>query len=300
MRSLAAAQAGVLSRPQLLDYGLHRRVVARMLSDGILHQLTSGVYTYGPGQGWHSRAWAGVLLGGPDAVLGMESAAHLLGLHKIAPDVVTVFTPANRRQRTGWRFIRAARPAVGEPPCTNAETTLLDLCAEAHPDRIAALLADAISGRRTTATRLRTALSNRPALPNRALLSEILGDVSMGAHSALERRYLLHVERAHHLPIATRQSHAHQSYRSDAWYELYGLLVELDSKAYHLGGAAFTDMNRDNAHALIGITTLRLGWQQVTANACETARMIGGYLMARGWEGPVQPCLHCRLVPPEG
>ena len=297
LRDLATAQQGVLSRAQLLEYGLHRRVVARMLHDGILHPLTAGVYTFGPAAGWQSRAWAGVLLGGQRSVLGLESAAHLLGLQKVPPDVVTVFTSANHRQRPGWRFIRADRRAVGEPPRTNVETTLLDLCADADSDRIAALLADAMSGGRTTAKRLLAALAQRPALPHRALLREILGDVSVGAHSALERRYLVDVERPHHLPTAIRQRHAHHSHRSDALYDDYRLLVELDSKLHHSGGAAFTDMTRDNAHALMGITTIRLGWQQVTANACETARMIGGFLMTRGWEGPVQPCQHCRLVP---
>ncbi|MCW3156434.1 type IV toxin-antitoxin system AbiEi family antitoxin domain-containing protein [Micropruina sonneratiae] len=300
LRTLALAQSGVISRSQLLEAGLHRRVVARLLHDGIVHPMTPGVYTLGAADGWRSRAWAGVLLGGQGAVLGLESAAHLHGLQKAPPDEVTVFAPVGRRFRPGWRFIKATRRATGEPPRTGVDQTVLDLCAEADADRIAAILADAISGRRTTAKRLLAQLSDRPALRHRGLLREILCDVTDGAHSALERRFLVDVERAHRLPTAIRQRHVLRSYRSDALYEEYSLLIELDSKLHHSGGAAFTDMIRDNAHALQGITTLRLGWQQVTGGACETARMVGGVLMTRGWEGPIQPCPRCLLVPVEG
>lgn len=295
-RSLAAHQSGVLSRRQLSDLGVGHHVIDRLVDEGVLHRLTPGIVSHGPSVGWEGRAWAGVLLGGPHAVVGLQAAAHLWGIAKEAPDEVAIFAPVARSFRPGWRFIKAERQGVREPTRTRLEETLLDLCSEADADRITALLADAISARRTTAKRLLTFIAQRPTLPHRALVREILGDVSIGAHSALERRFLVDVERPHHLPTAARQAHAHHNHRSDALYEQFALLVELDSKAYHSGGAAFSDMTRDNAHALLGITTLRLGWQQVTAQPCETARMIGGYLMSRGWEGPIQPCQRCRLV----
>lgn len=298
LRALAAVQAGVLSRQQLLGQGVHRRVLPRLVADGVLGPMTPGIYTFGPAAGWLSRAWAGVLLGGEGAVLGLESAAHLLGLQKAEPSEVTVFAPVVRTPRAGWRFIRASRESTGEPPRTTVETTVLDLCARADQDGMAAILADAISGRKTTEKRLLAALAARPVQRNRAVLREVLGDVARGAHSALERRYLVNVERAHHLPEASRQQHAFHRHRSDGWYQDYGLLVELDSKLHHTGGAAFQDMARDNDHALVGLTTLRFGWKHVTgAAACGTARIVGRFLMTRGWEGPIQACSHCRLVP---
>lgn len=137
---------------------------------------------------------------------------------------------------------------------------MIDLCADRDEDGLAALLADALSSRRTTTERLLTEVRRRTRVRHRKLLCEVLGDVSVGAHSALERRFLLNVERAHGLPCATRQAHARTKHRSDAWYEEFGLLVELDSKLHHSGGAAFHDMTRDNDHALAGLTTLRFGW----------------------------------------
>lgn len=75
LRDLAAAQAGSLGRQQLLAQGIHRRVLARMITDGILTPLTPGIYTFGRSEDWLARAWAGVLLGGRGATLGLDSAA---------------------------------------------------------------------------------------------------------------------------------------------------------------------------------------------------------------------------------
>lgn len=297
LRKLAAAQSGVLGRSQLLAHGASRRVIARSLADGILGGLTPGVYLLGPGSPWLGRAWAGILLGGPHGVLGFDSAGYLHGLTKHEPTEITVLTPADHENRPGWRFIRTTRVGRGEPARTTLEVTVLDLCAERAEDDIAALLADVISDRRTTAKRLLAELGNRGRQPNRGLLRDILGDVEIGAHSALERRFLINVERAHALPEAVKQARTGHRRRADAWYSDYGVLAELDSKLHHSGGAAFSDMARDNEHALAGLVTLRLGWGHVSGiAACRTALMIGQVLMSRGWEGPIQPCEHCRLA----
>ena len=296
LKALAAVQGGVLSRRQLLAQGIGRAALARMLADGILGCLTPGVYTLGCGAGWLGRAWAGILLGGDGAVLGFEAAGFLHGLIKTGPDDVLVFAPLAHADRLGWRFVRADRRGIGEPPRTDLETTVLDLCTDRDEDDIAALLADAISGRRTTAKKILASLRQRGRQRNRVLLRDILGDVAAGAHSALERRYLVNVERAHGLPIATRQAYAGRGHRTDAWYREYRLLAELDSKLHHSGGAALRDVARDNDHALEGLLTLRLGWDQVSGvAACQTALMVGQVLMSRGWEGPIQPCRRCRL-----
>lgn len=297
LRALAEAQSGVLGRAQLLGHGVSRRVIARFLSDGIIGSLTPGVYLVGPGSAWLGRAWAGILLGGEPSVLGLESAGFLHGLIKEEPAEITVFTPADHSNRPGWRFVRTSRAGSGEPPRAGLEATVLDLCAERDEDDIAALLSDVISGRRTTTKRLVAELADRRRQPSRRLLRDILGDVEAGAHSALERRFLVNVERAHGLPQAVRQARAGCRHRADAWYREYGVLAELDSKLHHSGGAAFRDMARDNDHALAGLLTLRLGWGDVSGvAACRTAVLVGQVLMSRGWEGPIQPCDHCRLA----
>lgn len=297
LRALAEAQSGVLSRAQLLGYGLSRRVIARFLADGIVDTLTPGIYRLGTGSAWLGRAWAGLLLGGESSVLGLETAGHLHGVIKDEPAEITVFTPDDHVNRLGWRFIRSSRTGSGEPTRTGLESTVLDLCAGRDEDELAALLADVISSRRTTAKRLLTELAERRRQPSRRLLRDILGDVETGAHSALERRFLVNVERAHGLPEAVRQARAGYRHRADAWYHEFGVLAELDSKLHHTGGAAFRDMARDNDHARAGLLTLRLGWGDVSGvAACRTALVVGQVLMSRGWEGPIQPCDQCRLA----
>ncbi len=292
-RSLAARQGGVLSNSQLAFFKVSRRTITRLVAEGVLDRVTPGILSHGPRVAWEGRVWAGVLLGGPKAVVGMHSAAHLWGFGPKVDEVV-IFTPTGRALRPGWRFLRAERSGVREPPRTRIEETVLDLCADADADTIAALIADVLSARRTTEDRLRRELVVRPTLRHRRLIRDILGDVAAGAHSPLERRYLVNVERPHGLPTALRQRHAVAQHRSDAWYREYSLLVELDSRLHHSGGAAFRDMTRDNHHALSGILTLRLGWQQVSgAAACETAWMVGQCLASRGWPGVPQSCRRC-------
>jgi len=290
-------QAGVLGRRQLIEGGLSARVIDRMLASELLVAFTPGLYTRGGPPCWLGRAWAGLLIGGPMAVIGMEAAGHLHGLLGYEPQEITVYSPLGIAPRPGWVFIRSIRTGTGEPVRTGLDATVIDLCATGDEDEIAARLADAVSSRRTTPERLRAEVRTRRRLPDRALLRDVLGDVSTGAHSALERRYQIHVERAHGLPTAMRQTSAGSSHRSDGWYQAYRVLVELDSRLHHSGGAAFADMLRDNDHAAAGITTLRFGWAQVTGTAqCETAAFVGQLLMSRGWQGPIRPCSRCRLV----
>jgi len=216
---------------------------------------------------------------------------------KKEPPAITVYTRRQLSPLTGFTFVRGSRKSVGEPPRTTVEATVLDLCAGRDEDELAALLADALSSRKTKQKQLLAELAGRSRVPNRELLRQVLGDATSGAHSALERRYLVDVERAHGLPAAIRQSHAHAQHRNDAWYEKFGLLVELDSKEHHRGSAALRDQRRDNDHALLGLITLRFGWSDVTGSAvCDTAQLVAAALTARGWPGPVTNCPHCALV----
>lgn len=286
-------QAGVVGRAQLLAVGLSERTIERMLAGGWLTVLTPGIY--GRGQtGWLGRAWAGVLLGGEHAVIGGRAAGHLHGLVKDAPSEIDVFTSRKLEPRPGWRFMRGVRKGRGEPPRTTVERFVLDSCRDGDEDAITSLVADVLSSRATTVAQLLAEARSIGNVPNRRLLREVLGDVGGGAHSALERRYLTQVERAHGLPEAKRQARVAGNHRSDAWYADLGVLVELDSKLHHSGAAAFDDMMRDNNAAVMGMMTLRLGWRQVTGvAACETARFVAQILVSRGWGGPVRACSRC-------
>lgn len=295
---LASHQSGVVSREQCLDAGMSRRVLDRLLRDGRWTALARGIYlVHDQGASFEARCWGGVLAGGGAAVVGFEAAGRLQGLEVEEPDVIDVFVPHPLRTplHSPWRFIASARRGRGEPPRTVLDETVLDLVSRMERDGdVIALLADVVSGRRTTPARLLSALEERPRLHHRRLLREILGDVGDGVHSVLERAYRRDVEVAHGLPAGRRQ--VWLAGRSDVLYEEFGVVVELDGRLGHVGSAAFRDLDRDNRNMLSELVTLRYGHHDVTIRPCEVAGQVGTALGARGWNGLIGTCRRCRRV----
>ncbi len=157
---------------------------------------------------------------------------------------------------------------------------------------VLSLLADVVSGRRTTPDRLLAALEERPRLRHRRLLRQVLGDVGDGVHSVLERAYRRDVELAHGLPDGRRQ--VRLAGRSDVLYEECGVVVELDGRLGHVGAGVFRDLDRDNRTMLSNLLTLRFGHHDVTSRPCDVADQVGRALAARGWDGAVHACRRCR------
>lgn len=291
---LFAFQAGAASRRQVLAFGISDRVVQRLLRDGTWRAVSPGVYADRP-QTWLQLAWTGLLVGGSSAVLGLAAAAHLHGFVRAAPSQIAVFTGSRKhpnRSDPRFRFIRADRLGFGEPCRTRGAQTVLDLAAELGPDELAALLAEVLGRRLVAGREILRLLEATGRHRNRTLLREVLGDVSEGAQSPLEVRYLRDVERAHRLPRAIRQARL-GPYRGDALYEEFGVLVELDGRAFHQGLAGATDMDRDNFQQLQGVLTLRFGWRQVAGYPCSVARQVALALNSRGWPGTITLCRHC-------
>jgi hypothetical protein len=77
----AERQAGVLSRAQLISFGLCDSQVSRLVHQQVLQRLDRGIYILGMLEPtWHQYAWAAVLLGGRSARLVGSSAAVFDGL----------------------------------------------------------------------------------------------------------------------------------------------------------------------------------------------------------------------------
>jgi very-short-patch-repair endonuclease len=295
--ALAARQGQVLSRSQLAAFGVGDRVLQRLLREGRLERIARGIYATGYG-GWSQQAWAGVLIGGPRAVLGLEAAAHLDGLVRQPPGTVAVFTPQQHIVvDPRWRWIRAERAGRGEPPRTRLAQTVFDLSRELTPDAMVGILAEALYRRPLVRFELRELLEAGPRHPGRGLLGELLADVVEGVESALELRYVRTVERPHHLPVAIRQASPAGVHRTDGWYLDYGVLLELDGRAHHSGSNSLADYDRDNLHRIRGLFTLRYGWKHVVGDPCGVARQVAQALQSRGWQGAATTCPRCRKAP---
>jgi hypothetical protein len=303
-------QCGVITMAQARQAGMRRAQVDNLLRYGRWQRLSCGVYAAFTGAPPRAaQLWAAVLRAGPEALLGYESAAEVLGLldRPAAAIHVTVPERLHLRPLPGLVIHRStrveqARHRWARPPCTSVEDTVLDLAeAAASLDGALFWLARACQRRLTNVGMLSAVLGMRPRARRRAEIGSALADIHAGAHSVLELRYLRDVERAHGLPTAHRQVSARQNglriYR-DALYRRYRVAAELDGAAAHPDEQRRQDRRRDNAAAADGIITLRYGWADVTERACETASEVAAVLRSRGWQGTLRRCSpDCRAIP---
>ncbi len=155
------------------------------------------------------------------------------------------------------------------------------------------LVCDACQRKLTTPSRLSVAMQNRSRLRWRSNLARALGEISGGAHSLLEYRYVRRVERPHGLPEATRQARITEGGRDrylDNLYGDYGLCVELDGQQAHPEHRRWDDQRRTNSIAEQGVMTIRYSWTDVDRRPCQTAAQIGKVLRNLGWRGPARSC----------
>jgi hypothetical protein len=273
-------QSGVIGRHQLHHCGLSAADIKRLLRRRMLVRVHDGVFVDHTGAlTWIQRAWAGVLgAGGEAALFGVsalratngpglrghddEGPIHVaVDRHRsiAAPDGVVLHRVVRLQGKVQWNL---------SPPRMRLEEAVLDVAAAARTDDdVVAAIAGAVQARLTTAPRLLQALSGRSRFPRRSLVRAVLTDVAEGACSALERVYLVRVERAHGLPTGARPVRASAKgpcYR-DVEYADHGLIVELDGR---LGHSAFrdrdADLDRDLDALVAGSVTARVGWAQAT------------------------------------
>ncbi len=182
------------------------------------------------------------------------------------------------------------------PPRVRLEEAAIDVAArQAREFEAIAVLADICHSRRTTAARVRSAWAGRSRLRRRIWLGQVLDDITDGTCSVLERGYLTRIERAHGLPLGTRQSPQVADRGSefrDVVYEGQQMVVELDGRLFHDSARARdVDLDRDlDAAAMAGGLTVRLGWGQVFDRPCRTTQRLVVLLRNRGWRGSPAGC----------
>jgi hypothetical protein len=133
--------------------------------------------------------------------------------------------------------------------------------------------------------------ARRPRRYLRALrhAAQMLND---GVGSVLEARYLVDVEEAHGLPIATRQApvvvQGVERYEDCRYGMSLGeLIVRLDGWRWHSDRhVGVIDRARDNAAELAGRARLTFGWEEVVGDPCAVAALVAARLRQLGWPGP--------------
>lgn len=311
-RATIEAQAGIVSRQQLLRDGTNKMTIVSRLKNGKLRQVHPGVYNTYPGElTRRAELWAAVLYAGRGAMLSHETAAEILGISDRRAASIDVTVPAPRRVHApqGVTIHSSSvayhqwRPFPGYPPHTFFDETVIDLVdAAEHLDDAIGWVARALARHLTYAPFLMAAMSARRRLRWRREITEFLEASAGESESVLEFRYDRDVVEAHGLPAADKQvaftKPSGRKGRRDRAYAEYRLLVELDGKRYHGEDRRDEDRDRDNRAAALGYATLRYGWHDVTLGACESAAQLYAALRQRGYQGTISRCSPgCRAVP---
>jgi very-short-patch-repair endonuclease len=303
---LLSTQCRIADRGQALGAGFSDRQIEHRVSTGKWQRVYQGVYaTFSGPLPREARLWAALLLAGEGALLSHETAAEVQELADKPSRTIHITVPLNRnpaqrRQRRGIVFHRSSQsqpefPGTAKLPRTRIQDTVLDLSAtSATFDQAYGWIARAVSRGLVTVSMLRDALDARRRIRWRAWLADSLQESKDGVNSALERRYVRDVERAHGLPAAQRQARREiggKTHFRDNWYAEYRVAVEIDGPAYHRDEQVQRDKDRDNLNlAVDGAKTLRFGPVGVTERVCLSATLVAATLRNSGWRGNPRPC----------
>jgi very-short-patch-repair endonuclease len=282
----ARAQHGVVTRQQLLQSGLSRRMIARRIRQQRLTPLQSGVYVLGPLPVAWSYEMAALLACGPRVVLSHWSAARAAELIPAEPSfdssfersadrtVYVIVPPTGGGRRTGVRPYRTV--LHGSEVCalqgmraTTVPRTLFDLATPlgraGEVRRLEQLVASALDRRLTTETGLRRVLERHARHRGAGLLRLVLAGQHGPAlaRSEAEER-LLELIRTAALPAPRLNTHV-AGHEVDFHWPAERLVVEVDGYAWHSSRNRFErDRARDATITAAGFTVLRMTWRQIT------------------------------------
>lgn len=276
--------------------------------DAVRHQVRSGRWSR-PFRGFavaedapldvSARVRLAWLAAGREATVSGRAAAYLLGIGADPPREIEVQVPHGRRPspRPGCVFRHVRRPRehrlVAGVRVTTVEETVLDLVSSTKRFVDAIPWIERACGQRlTTPSLLVDASERRARMRHRREVQALCGRLAEGEASWLERWCADDVIRRHGLPRGRRQVRRVFDGRvtySDMEFERHRLVVELDGRLGHDGGA-FRDMWRDNAHAADGRTVLRYGYTDARRSPCAVAAQIATVLERSGWRGRLRRC----------
>ena len=260
---------------------LSPRSVGRWIASGRLVRLHPGWVTVPElADDWTVRAHAATGYAG-----GPLSHMSALAVHRAVDVEVTrldVTVPGTRRVRSSrWlRVHRTRGPLVTVRarglPATPLPRALVDTWGDAHRtgalrgyDRVArTALIRAVRERRTSPAAVTAELTQRPELPGRASLTQLLDLVAGGCQSELEVFGVLHVLSVPGLPRCVQQHRVvlpGGPVLLDAAWPAVKLAVELDGAAFHGSpDARERDIARDAALAALGWVVLRFSHRRLT------------------------------------
>jgi very-short-patch-repair endonuclease len=273
---LAHNQHGLVARRQLLDLGYERWLVDDRVRSLRLIAVTHGVYSMGhtPG-GVDSRLMAGLLFAGEGALLARQTAAAYWGLMQWR-GAIHVLRDFNRvlpgRKRDSWlivhrtRFLPDAEVAVHKGlAITSIERTLLDLAATLPRRKLESCFATAERLRLLDVRKLDAVLERGPGWKGVAVLRQVLDEF----RSEITRTRSELEENFFHLCVKAGLESPDVNFlleglEVDCFWPKHRLVVEMDSREFHLNTRAFErDRRRDETLQRAGFKVLRLTYKRL-------------------------------------
>jgi very-short-patch-repair endonuclease len=268
LAALAELQYGVVARWQLTLLGYGKDAIQVRIDSGLLKPMHVGVYAVGHTKLTRNGYFlAAVLAFGPRAVLSHRSAGvlwDLLTSRQIKADVTTHVSGQRHARRIKAHRTRHLHPEdvtiKDGIPVTSVARTILDLAAILGPDRLRDVIDDAVRRELFDLAALERAMARTPRRKGVPKLTAILADYrgAPDLRSKFEKRFRHRIRATTGLPEPLYNVQI-AGYRADVYFPDYKLVIELDSRHFHLTPRAFeADAVRDTARLKQKIGTLRI------------------------------------------
>jgi very-short-patch-repair endonuclease len=269
--ALARRQHGVVTRQQLLEFGLSAQSIKHRVARGRLHSVVRGVFAVGrPELTQHGRWMAAVLSCGPEAALSHDDAGALLGIRRRRSGAIEVSIPFGAPRRRPGIIVHRRRNLTADDitvrngiPVTTPVCTLIDLATRLEKGQLEAAINEADKRDLIDFELFPSVLNKLAPRPGLGVLRKTLDRSTFTlTDSELERRFLP-IARKAGLPPPETQRYVN-GFRVDFYWSDLGLVVETDGLRYHRTPAQQArDRRRDQAHSAIGLTALRFTHDQV-------------------------------------
>lgn len=296
---MATDQGGPISREQLKELGFGRGAIDHGLASGRLHGYFRGVYLLGhEAMTAKGRMLAPVLAYGDGAVLSHRSAGLWWGFARTSRKDVDVTIPGRSKARQDGIDLHLVRSLDARDvtehegvPITTVPRTILDLAEVLNPRQLKRAVEEAdrlrLFDHRAAEELLRRSPGRHGLKPLRSLLADFEYDPL--TRSELEARFFdFCVE--YGLPVPTMNA-AIEGYTVDAHWPGTNIIVELDSRAFHLNPKAFEeDRERDANLTVAGYRVVRVTYRQLTRQPATVARRLLALLASAGPQpSPLSP-----------
>jgi hypothetical protein len=285
---LATQQGGPISHEQLLKLGVKPGAIEYRLASSRLHSVFRGVYALGH-EAITPRGTliAALLACGDEAMVSHLSAAHWWGWWRTTPKDVDVTVPGRSRKGQDGINLHLVRTLDGRDVTTRdgvritaPPRTLLDLAEVLSLQRLRLVIDEADRRGQFHANKLQELLERSPGRRGQKPLRTLLTDFETEPLLRSELEVLfkdLCDEHALPRPLTNVEVEGHEV---DAFWPAQRLIVEVDSRAHHLNGAAFEkDRLRDAELLVAGYVVMRITYRQLKGDPGAVATRIRRLLL---------------------